>query len=463
MEGNRALSLSALMQSVGNTLRMNPDLFNVWVTAEISGLHLSGGHWYMELIEKNDAGQTVASCRAMIWANNVAWLHSKFLSTTGREISSGIKVMVKGGVSHHIRFGLSFTITDIDPSYTLGDMERIRREILERLHREGILKQNKSLPFPALPQRIAVISSASAAGYGDFMNQLMGNPDGFKYYPYLFAATMQGEKTSASIRQQLELIESTLDLWDCVVIIRGGGSTTDLNGFDEYELAKAVALFPLPIIVGIGHERDRTVLDEIARVRCKTPTAVAATLIDALRYAYSNIVERVQKIARYSSDALVGEKHRLSNIEANLPARVSTRIMRAQHQLGVLGHTLELSVAKRTGRERERIAHISHAIERSAFRRTSSEKENLKMVRIRLINALQNATRRPTMNLQNLENILRVLSPLNTLKRGYSITRVNGKAISSIAELKDGEIIETTLPDGTVASRIIATKENPMK
>lgn len=432
MPENNAISLQQLQQLVGNTIRMNPQLQGVWVTAELSDVRIAGGHCYMELIEKDILGNTCAKMRAMIWNSTFNTLRGKFYAATGKDISTGMKVMVRGSANHHNLYGLSFTISDIDPTYTVGDMERIRREILEKLSKEGIIDRNRQLRFPPVPQRIAVISAAGAAGYGDFMNQLDNNADGFKFYTHLFPAAMQGEKTSQSVRDALEMVESTIDLWDCVVIIRGGGATTDLNGFDDYDLAKAVALFPLPVAVGIGHERDRTVLDEIACMRCKTPTAVAAMLIDSLRIAYTAAVERVKKIARYSVEAMRGEKYRLSNIETALPARVQTRIMRSEKHLSELGH----------------------AIERALSKRYSSESERQKLLRYRFEKACSQITERPMIKLKNLENMIRVLSPQNTINRGYSLTMLNGKAVRSVTALKEGDVLETRLSDGTISSVI---------
>lgn len=432
MESNRAITLQDLQALLGSTIRCNPDLQGVWVTAELSDLRVTGGHCYMELVEKDTSGNTRAKMRAMIWSSSLAGIRYKFQQATGKDIATGYKVMVCGSVNHHPVYGLSFTISDIDPTYTIGDIERLRREILERLAREGILNNNKELSFPYLPQRIAVISAAGAAGYGDFINQLEGSAEGFKFYPYLFPAVMQGERTASSVTAALEKIETTIDLWDCVVIIRGGGATTDLTGFDDYGLAKAVATFRLPIIVGIGHERDRTVLDEIARIRCKTPTAVAGGLIDCARRAYSDMMERVEKISHYSADALKGEKYRLDNIEATLPARVQTGILRAEKYLDEITHSMERALSQRAGKENERLRLLGYRLERACL----------------------TITEKPMLKLKNIEDMIRLLSPQNTLKRGYSITYINGKAATSAKDLKPGDIIETRLFNGTVESEV---------
>lgn len=438
MAVNKSLTLTEFQQFLGNAIRMAPNLQGVWVTAELSDVRVSGGHCYMELIDKDIFGNTSAKMRAMIWNNTFRALRDKFVLATGKEISTGMKVMVKGSANHHNLYGLSFTISDIDPSYTVGDLERLRKEILDKLAREGVLENNKRLRFPAVPQRIAVISAPGAAGYGDFMNQLEHNPDGLVLYPFLFPAVMQGERTSQSVRDALDMVESTIDLWDCVVIIRGGGSTTDLNGFDDYELAKAVATFPLPVVVGIGHERDRTVLDEIACVRCKTPTAVAAFLIDALRLAWSACVDRVRKIGRYSADAMRGEKYRLANIETALPARVQSRVLRAGKQLD----------------------DFTHALERALSRRATSEKEKVRMLRYRFEKACTEITEKPKMRLSRIEDMIRILSPDNTIKRGYSITLVNGKAVRNIETLKAGDEVTTRLIDGVFTSKITEIEQS---
>lgn len=430
--GPQAMTLSQFTAAIGNAVRMTPALQGAWVVAELSDVRVNGGHCYMELIEKNAAGQTVAKLRATIWANRFAYIRQKFYASTGRDIMTGMKVMLNGAASHHSLYGLSFSVNDIDPSYTLGDMERLRREILERLNREGILNLNKEQPMPVAPQRIAVISASGAAGYGDFMHQIESNPDGFVFYTHLFNAVMQGERTSESVRAAMDYIEQTIDLWDCVAIIRGGGATTDLNGFDDYELARAVATFPLPVVVGIGHERDRTVLDEIAHTRCKTPTAVAAFFIDSLRACRDRAAGLVDWIVRYATDRLQGEARRLANCEAMVPALAKSRLESAKTRL-------------------DGLSRLTLAMGQSQTQRASQRLDNMVAI---MRQASVNALRREDNRLDSLSKLVDVLCPGNTLKRGYSITRVNGSAVNDAAALKPGDIIETTLHSGIVISEI---------
>ena len=448
------ITLSQYTNAITNAVATAPGLAGVWVIAELSDVRTSGGHCYLELIEKNDAGQTIAKLRANIWRTNFQQLRQKFYNATQRDITSGIKALVRGSATHHSIYGLSFNIIDIDPSYTMGDMERLRREIIQRLIKEGLAHKNKSLKIPSAPQRIAVISAEGAAGYGDFMNQLCGNSEGFVFYPHLFPCVMQGDKVSESIRNSLSLIEATIDLWDCVVIVRGGGATTDLNGFDDYQLAKAVATFALPVVVGIGHERDRNVLDEIANTSLKTPTAVAGFFIDKMREAYDNVIGIADKLRAYSNDLIRGEERRLSTLQGFIPQLALRRLEDAKSKLSKYSGTLPLLTGKRLSNEELHLQGFLNVISNLAGSKVG--KENLKIdSKINLMsNLLNSIIHRETLKTDNYMSLLKVLNPSNTLRRGYSITRVNGKAVTSIKNVESGTIIVTTLADGEIKSEV---------
>lgn len=451
---NERLTLSQFQQLVTNAINKEFALKNVWVQAEFSDLRIVGGHCYMELIEKDSAGTTRAKIRAMIWSGTLSALRRKFYDATGRDIASGMKVLVRGSATHHSIYGLSFTISDIDPSFTLGDMERVRREILERLTREGVIEKNRRLQLSPAPQRIAVISAEGAAGYGDFMNQITGNPDGFAIYTMLFPATMQGERTASTVISALDRVEMTRNVgkWDAVVIIRGGGATTDLNGFDNLDLARRVATFPLPVIVGIGHERDRTVLDEIACVRCKTPTAVAAFIIDALRMANTTASDLVQRIARYGTEALRGEHLRLAGLSQTLPALARNRIIREKMDLSRLSQSIPALVQGRVARQRVYLTEYVGKLQRGVDARISAERNMIARAALMLENRCSALVDREKLHLKRLEDMLRLLSPDNTLKRGYSITRINGHAVSDASAVTPGTLVETTLASGKIIS-----------
>lgn len=453
MMGAAGIPLSQYTSAISNAVHRRPELMGAWVIAELSDVRLnSGGHCYMELIEKDAAGRTIAKLKATIWQNTFRVLRKKFYDSTGKDIVSGLKVLLKGSANHHSLYGLSFNIIDIDPSYTLGDMERLRREILNRLALEGILDNNKKTDMPVTPQRIAVISAEGAAGYGDFMNQLLNNPDGFVFYPCLFPCVMQGDKVSASIRAALEMVEATIDLWDCVAIMRGGGATTDLNGFDDYELAKAVANFKIPVVVGIGHERDRTVLDEIAHTRMKTPTAVAAFFVDSLREAFKRVQGSVDRIIKIGQEKITGEMRHISTLESMVPILANSRIESANSRIDKIIGGLPLIVTSRIGKENSKlqnIINVANAVSRNICLNASRKIDDIELrVRKGTEFALTGAYRK----LDNIAGLVKVLDPANTLKRGYSITRLKGKALNSAHDIKEGEKIVTTLCNGEIES-----------
>lgn len=456
---NDSMTLSQLQQLVTNAVNRDYALKNAWVRAEFSDLRIAGGHCYMELIEKDTAGTTRAKMRAMIWSGTLGGLRRKFYEATGRDIATGLKVLVRGSVTHHSVYGLSFNITDIDPSFTLGDMERLRREILERLTREGVIDRNKQIPMPTAPQRIAVISADGAAGYGDFMNQVLSNPEGFKIYTYLFNAVMQGERTAATVLDALDRVEMTGSMWDAVAIIRGGGATTDLNGFDNLELARRVATFPLPVIVGIGHERDRTVLDEVACVRCKTPTAAAAFIIDTLRTAYGEACELGRRICAYGSDAVKGERLRLNSITQTIPAYSRNFLMREKMRLSKCSQSLPGLVHGPVMRQRLLLSDIAGRLGRDSDTLAKREEIRIERLTLRLKGAATATGERERQRLRRIDDMLRLLSPQNTLRRGYSITRVDGHALTNPAKLSAGAVIETTLADGKITSKVLNAKK----
>lgn len=450
---NVALSLRQYTSEIANSIRTNPVLQSRWVIAELSDVSERGGHCYMELVEKDDRGVTIARLRGTIWANNFAYkIKPKFEQITGQKFKSGLKVMLFGSASFHEQYGLSFNITDVDPSFTIGDMERIRREIIETLTREGVVNCNRMLQMPRVPQRIAIISAKGAAGYGDFMNQLQSNPMGFKFYTHLFEATMQGETTSKSVIKALNDIEMTIDLWDCVVIIRGGGATSDLNGFDNLELARRVATFSLPVVVGIGHERDRTVLDDIANIRVKTPTAAAEWLIMCAQQTLDQTLALANQVARYVKDRMLGVSKQLSHIEGAIPIIAKQQIIKSKSNLAAIASALPYMTKNRILSANRTIDALARDVQHSAIGKISAAQTYLKTISDALANAAPKAIVNQDKRLKALENIVEALSPQKTLKRGFSLTKVNGKTVKSIDQLADNDVITTYLADGEITS-----------
>lgn len=425
------LSLYDFASLVGNSIHSRPELRNVWLTAELSDVAVRGGHFYTDLIQKNEAGQTIARMRANLWASQFLRLRGKYFAERQDDLRNGIKVRLRGSAMHHNLYGISFNITDIDPSYVdEGDILRRRMEILQQMKNEGIFDANRSLLLPPDMHRIAVISAEGAAGLGDFMNQLESNPDKFRFTVKLFPSPMQGEKAPAGIIASLQAIFSSRDSWDCVVIIRGGGATADMNCFDNEQLARNICYFPLPVIVGIGHERDNCVLDYIANTRCKTPTAVAEFLVAHQRQAWQTVSDRVGEIVRYATLRLDGEKQRLTQLETMIPAAVSQHIER----------------------EKLRLRNFAASVPLVAGGLVSKEKTRIESVESQLGPSLQSVLGRARDRVEAMERLLRVLSPENTLRRGYSITRLDGKALRDAAGLAPGTVIETRLASGTIIS-----------
>lgn len=422
----KPITLLELTQRISN-LVMRPETQNVWITAELQDVASRGGHCYMELLQKDEDGRQVARIRGCCWANIYGPLSRRFYEATGQQFASGLKVMLRVSATMHSVFGLSLVIQEVNPEYTMGDLIRRRNEILRKLQDEGILEDNRSLKWPIVIQRVAIISAPGAAGYGDFMNQLLNNPSRLKFKTRLFPAVMQGASAPASIIAALEEIAKEAKEWDGVVIIRGGGATSDLQAFEDYALAASVAQFPLPVAIGIGHERDVTVLDWVANIRLKTPTAVAEWLIGKGETVLGALIAAGNKIVQYAIQRVTGDKEQLAQAEALLPVAATGAVERSKAMLTRAVSTLYgLSSGK---------------IEPSRAR--------LDMIAANLAAASSNQLRRQAERLDASEKLLEVLSPASTLARGYSITRIDGHAVSSVKDVPLGALLEITLADGS--------------
>ncbi|MDE6631753.1 MAG: exodeoxyribonuclease VII large subunit, partial [Muribaculaceae bacterium] len=416
IEGPKAYTLSEFSRFVATAISREPALMGAWVVAEISDMSVRGGHCYMTLIEKDRAGTTIARMRANIWANRFIYIRNKFLRATEKELSNGMKVMFYGGASYHSNYGLSFNIGDIEPSYTMGDLERIRREILAALQSEGVIGLNRNLTFPDPPRKIAIISSATAAGYGDFLNQLQNNSAGVEFNTMLFPAIMQGDRTAQSVIAALDLVEQTSSIvrWDCVVIIRGGGATSDMNGFDDLQLARRVATFPMPVVVGIGHERDRCVLDEIACIRCKTPTAVAAWLADTAGMAWQRACDLASRIANFASERLKGEHIRLQSIETMVPALAEAQLKTARLKLHGISALIPAAANDAISKARIKLEGMTTTIRMSAHTRIQIEYPKLQALSFSVKTGATSIIGKENTRIENLEKLIEVLNPIST-------------------------------------------------
>jgi len=402
-----AMTLEDLLGMVRDLLTAGlPDSF--WVVAEIAQLKMSPkGYCNLDLVQKSGA-TLIAQARAVAWADTCRTVFARFERESGQSLRPGMSILMRASVTFHVQFGFTLRIHDIDPTYTLGEMARKRKEVIDRLDKEGLLDKNKRLPFPLAPLRIAVISSATAAGYEDFVHQLDNNIYGYRFKHELYPSLMQGVSARSEVVFALAKAARRCTDFDLLVIIRGGGSLVDLSCFDEYEIAAAIGGFPLPVITGIGHERDETVADMAAHSRAKTPTAAAEQVIAAVR-AFDQRIEEVR------ARILVSTGRLLSETRQNLD-RAATALSR---------QAVETCV-----RERSRLLAASHDID-AAVRRNLERRGH---------------------RLQTLETTLRLLDPINILRRGYSITYANGQLIRSTSQVTSGMRLETVLAEGRLTS-----------
>lgn len=407
-----------------------------WVEAELSEAREVRGHCYMELIQKDPFSATpVARASAKCWKNRWNALRPKFEQATGQPLHAGLKVLLCVTANFHEAYGFSWIVQDLDPTYTLGDMARKRMEIIRQLKAEGVFELQKELHLPMFAQRVAVISSENAAGYGDFCNHLLGNDHGLHFETTLFPAVMQGDQVEASVIAALDRIYEAADMYDVVVIIRGGGATADLSGFDTLRLAENVANFPLPIITGIGHERDESVLDMVAYQRMKTPTAAATCLIDNLMTVSRQLDDWQEIISQRVGQRLALEHARLETIVARIPALVH------------LVHTRQEAHLERLATS---IVHFLHE-------RLTTEHFHLERLTTSIAPLIQKRMETERHRLDRLELRAKSLDPALLLRRGYSITLIDGRVVRDPACLHVGDIVETRVEKGTFTATVKTT------
>ena len=470
------LTLFELNQQIQETIKREIS-GTVWVVAEISELKENrNGHCYLELIEK-EGSEIVARARATIWSYTYRILKPYFETSTGQLFTHGLKVLVQVSVEFHPTYGFSLNIKDIDPAYTVGDMAMQRKEIVERLQAEGVFNMNKELELPPVPQKIAVISSKTAAGYQDFMNQLENNPPGIKFYTHLFEAYMQGSETVPSIMAALERIFEYEHFFDAVAIIRGGGATADLSSFDNYELAFHVTQFPLPVITGIGHEKDDTIIDLVAHTRMKTPTAVAEFFISGAQRFYEHLTALEDELVQLTKQSMDEKQEQLElfagalhqNVKTfvadknlqlirqgnNLQRNISRFVFSKNYELNNLKHNLNAACSVWRVESKNRLGKYSRILRRSARESVLKERAGLNQLEEKLRHRSLRMLATEQERISRNENSIRLLNPQNILNRGYTLTLKNDKIIKSAASLLPGDELETRFADGKVKSKIL--------
>lgn len=447
MQNNSHLSLLELNTMVRDVIDATMRS-HYWVEAELAEVNERRGHLYLDLVQKADDAATsrygatpVARASARCWASTWTPVRMHFERVTGQRLSVGMKVLLEVYPQFHPAYGFSWIVTDIDPTFTLGDMARRRMEIIQQLKADGVFDLQRSLVLPLFCQHVAVISSATAAGYGDFCNQLKDNDRGFVFHTELFPAVMQGEQVEASVIAALDAIyahndaaadDTSLQPFDCVVIIRGGGATVDMSGFDTLALAENVANFPLPIITGIGHDRDECILDMVAHHNVKTPTAAAAFLIDHLADVADELQELTDRMGYAVRRRLETERVRMAGIATRLPVLFSLVSTRETSRLDRLMQRCTTSVSMTIDRERHRQQLLAQ----------------------RLMPAATQMLQRQQHRLELLAQRTALLDPQLVLRRGYSMTLLDGHVVTDASQLADGQTIETRLSNGTITSKV---------
>lgn len=427
-----------------------------WITAEVSeAKENSSGHFYMTLIEKNEKSQIPkARASAVIWSSRYAMIGSYFQKATGRNIESGMKLLLKVDVSYHELYSLSLVVTDIDPTYTLGDIERRRQMIIARLKDEGFWDLNREIELPYVMQRIAIVSSSTAAGYRDFINELSENEYGYRYITTLFDSVMQGESAEASIISSLDKIKRRNEEFDAVIIIRGGGAQSDLACFDSFELSCEIALMPIPVITGIGHDKDTSVADMVASVSLKTPTAVARFFIDYTQEFDNRLSETAEYIKEVVVEALECAKRESEDAVSTLRHITSSAVSETMLLLKEKEERLKYSTERYLERTEDFIVRKSLFIEETSRGTITDEIKNIeKIIGVLSLNSSAYIEKNKHI-IATAKAIVEGFDPQRILSNGYAIARAGGKTIRSKKDVRTGELITINVADGIIKSEV---------
>ncbi len=452
MENYNHISLSKLNGMIRESIEMSFSN-EIWLIAEIAEMRIAGaGHCYLDLVEKKD-GRILARMRANIWKFQYERIATNFFASTGNTLQKGLKVLLSVSVSFHEQYGVSLVVKNIDPSYSLGDLERRKKEIIKKLTEQGLLNKNRALDLELVPKRIAVVSSETAAGYGDFINQLKTNPKRYCFEPELFQTIMQGENTAVSVIESLSQIAE--QSFDCVVIIRGGGASLDLAGFDDFELGKTIANYPLPVITGIGHERDETIPDLVAHTGLKTPTAVAEFLIEKMSDFEEYYIGLREALIYFSREQITQCKITLRNLSHVTKTETQRGLeMNRKRLIEIKSDLPRISDAFLKRKQKNLISSFQSI---SVFKGKSINQQYKKLLRFQSI--LESSSRqfmkKEEGHLKLIENTIKLIDPVGVLKRGYALILKDGNVVKSTSNLTIGSEVEIKLKDGVKKSKIL--------
>lgn len=450
------LTLSELQQLIKNAIYIDvPGSY--WVVAEVSEIKVNSysGHCYLELVEKDILGVNVRSrIKATIWRNNYSAISRRFEKETGQTIKNGTKILLKCTVEYHELYGISLSVSDINPSFTMGEIEAQRRAIIKQLTDEGIFEMNKCIVFPILPQRIAIISSENAAGYIDFINHLKNNPEGYIFSTILFETIMQGEATEGAVIASLDSIASSANDFDVVVMIRGGGSKSDLAWFDNYKIAYYVTQFPLPVLTGIGHDKDNSITDMVAYQSFKTPTATANFLIDCFSVIDSHLTRIGLTIQNIAGSYITKNRNMIESDKARLFSASNLLIRHSDRKLTTIKSDLLNNGKKEISSEKSVIDKLENRLQNGSTGYCERLTDNVKNRQLQLRELSLSFILHKKTDIKLLSNGLNNLNPENVLKRGFTLSYKNGVIIKNVSELECNDVIETRFRDGKAISTI---------
>ncbi|MDZ7738581.1 MAG: exodeoxyribonuclease VII large subunit [Bacteroidales bacterium] len=458
-ENNDRYSLSEIQKLIKQSLEDKLQAF-YWVSAEISELKINhSGHCYLELVEKNKQEDIRSRARAIIWSAKARLLLPYFENIAGQPLSEDIKVMLRVKIDYHEIYGLSLVINDIDPAYTVGEIAVKRKQIIKRLESEGVIDLNRELFMPLLPASIAVISSEQAAGYEDFIDELLRNEHGYSYKTKLFSAVMQGKETEASVIKAINKIFERISDFDIVVIVRGGGSQSDLSWFDNYNIAYLITQMPIPVLTGIGHEKDLSVTDIVAHRSFKTPTAVADYIINHSLKTEEYLSAMRESIISLSRELVKTKRLAINRISIAISPLVRSVLKQKHSQLNRSGLRLSGNARSYLSDNRSGLETIKTNIKKRSSEFILNRNRHINDLNNRIIPGCSRFTKQKHSILDNLSRSINYLSPSSVLKRGYSITLFNDKAVKSRDELTAGSRIETILNKGRIDSEVFDLKK----
>jgi exodeoxyribonuclease VII large subunit len=426
-----------------------------WIKAEIARLnhYPKSGHCYPDLVHK-EAGKVQAGMRAIIWRDDFRVINNKFKETIREELKDGMQILFRASISFHPNHGLSLQILDVEPSFTLGEMAREKAETIQRLKKEGVFDKNRRLPYPILPKRIAVVSVQTSKGYHDFLNIIEKNRYGYRFIHYLFPALLQGDKAAQSIIGQLRVIYKARQYFDVVAIIRGGGGDVGLNSYDDYELARAVAIFPLPVLTGIGHSTNETVTEMVAHANKITPTDLAYSLVEAFHNQDEIISQLGSRLSNRVRESLAKERQQLEYLARRPQQSLKYHFSSNREIVNRLSDRIHQRSEQILTHEHHHLQYLMKQAHRDLEHALKNQFLHLQQQTTKISQLQQQHLRNAVVKLDALANKVDLLHPRHVLERGYSLTLKDGKSVKDTIHLKTGDKVTTLLAQGKFESEI---------